>query len=375
MKELRSRKAVSLNEKQKSKLGKRIFLYCMTGSMVIAAPWIFPQIIENNQVLASIKEKDTTKRMTDNSAIHSSGNVIKSNSNPDAKTGNSQNKSAAQSTGDAVSNTAQDDASAQTITNLEGTADDDTANSVETGGNSPNTMESTHGENHGDGASSDAESGDNTAVAAVAETQANQSNTGVRYTTVDNSYFDDALFIGDSRTVGIYEYAKINNADFFCSNGLTTLTVLKESLNVSGIGKVKLMDLLAKKKYGKIYITLGINEIGYTYDEIMEGYKNLIIAVQQASPGVPIYLQANLHVTYAKSTTHRYIKNERINTLNSYIQGYADNITVFYLDPNEHFDDATGSLRAELTGDGVHFYAKYYAEWIEWLKTKAVVRG
>ena len=34
-------------------------------------------------------------------------------------------------------------------------------------------------------------------------------------TTVDASYFDDALFIGDSRTVGLKEYGTLNNATFF----------------------------------------------------------------------------------------------------------------------------------------------------------------
>ncbi len=36
----------------------------------------------------------------------------------------------------------------------------------------------------------------------------------------DYSYFDDALFIGDSRTVGIMEYGEFKNSDFFCSEGL-----------------------------------------------------------------------------------------------------------------------------------------------------------
>lgn len=40
---------------------------------------------------------------------------------------------------------------------------------------------------------------------------------------VEMDYLDDALFIGDSRTSTLYEYAGWENTDFFCkiwSNGL-----------------------------------------------------------------------------------------------------------------------------------------------------------
>ena len=34
-------------------------------------------------------------------------------------------------------------------------------------------------------------------------------------------YFDDALFIGDSRTVGLSEYGGLDQSTFYCSTGLT----------------------------------------------------------------------------------------------------------------------------------------------------------
>ena len=44
----------------------------------------------------------------------------------------------------------------------------------------------------------------------------------VVYHTVDDSYFDDAVFIGDSRTVGMYEYGGLEETStFYASTGLT----------------------------------------------------------------------------------------------------------------------------------------------------------
>lgn len=40
-------------------------------------------------------------------------------------------------------------------------------------------------------------------------------------TTVDADYFDDALMIGDSRTVGLKEYGTLGNATFYCDSGLS----------------------------------------------------------------------------------------------------------------------------------------------------------
>lgn len=43
------------------------------------------------------------------------------------------------------------------------------------------------------------------------------------FTQVDLSYFDDALFIGDSRTVGLRDYSvgNLKNATFFCHEGMS----------------------------------------------------------------------------------------------------------------------------------------------------------
>ena len=47
--------------------------------------------------------------------------------------------------------------------------------------------------------------------------------------------------------------------------------MLKEkTVNVAGIGSVNLDQLLSGKKYGKIYLMLGINELGYNQDNTVQ---------------------------------------------------------------------------------------------------------
>lgn len=181
----------------------------------------------------------------------------------------------------------------------------------------------------------------------------------------------DALFIGDSRTVGLMEYAGIDEADFFCLSGLNVLQVQKERITVPNIGKVTLSELLSNKKYGKIYIMLGINELGYRLSHILEKYQELLQFIEQIQPDAVIFIQANLHVSKKRSDTDKIINNPAINTLNTELAKLADQKKKFYLDVNSLFDDSNGNLSFDKTQDGAHLYAKYYLEWGKWIRQES----
>ena len=178
---------------------------------------------------------------------------------------------------------------------------------------------------------------------------------------------DDALFIGDSRTVGLMEYAGIDGADYFCTVGMSVYNIHKKPVSVPNVGKVTLTELLNSKKYGKIYIMLGINEVGYKVSNTVEKYSELIEFIKGKQSDAVIFIQANLHVTQRRSDSDKVVNNPAINRLNSELSKLADGKNKFYLDANILFDDANGSLSADKTGDSAHLYAKYYVEWGKWI--------
>ena len=83
-----------------------------------------------------------------------------------------------------------------------------------------------------------------------------------QFTTVDASYFDDALFLGDSHTDGFHDYAGLGNATYFTKNGLTVKDAVEKSFIELDGKKVTLAEALGTRQFGKVYILLGINEIG-----------------------------------------------------------------------------------------------------------------
>lgn len=184
----------------------------------------------------------------------------------------------------------------------------------------------------------------------------------------DSDYFDDALFIGDSRTVGISEYGTLKNADYFCSVGLASYKI--ESEVIDGMS---LNDLLATNVYGKVYIMLGINEVGNNLDSTISAFSGIIQKIREKQPEAVVYIMGNLHVTQSAQTD--VINNEGINSLNAKMAEFADNQSVFYIDVNPVFDDEGGNLRADCSSDGVHVYAKYYLDWCEWLKLHTIKRN
>ena len=176
----------------------------------------------------------------------------------------------------------------------------------------------------------------------------------------DASYFDDALFIGDSRTSGLESYGTLKNADYFCFVGMSVYNIRQREANVKGLGKMTFDNFIKRKQYKKIYIMLGFNEIGYPKKKTVTRYKELIDSIRALQPDAIFYVQANLLVTEQCSKTDKYSHNPDILELNSMLSELADNKEIFYIDINELFGDGKGNLRNELTGDGTHVYAKYY---------------
>lgn len=196
-----------------------------------------------------------------------------------------------------------------------------------------------------------------------------------RYQTVDESYFDDAVFIGDSRTVGLYDYAGLDNTTFYASKGLTVYKVFSAPI-VSEPGqknKITVEEALTKHQFKKIYFMIGINEMGTgTVDTFMDKYKEVVAHLQELQPDAIIYLQAIMKVTTDRSNKGDYINNPGIEARNEEIAKLADNERIFYLDVNPLVCDETGGLIKEDTFDGVHLKAAYIDIWKQFLLEHAI---
>ena len=195
------------------------------------------------------------------------------------------------------------------------------------------------------------------------------------YTKENVSYFNDAVFLGDSRTLGISDYAGLDETDFYCDSGMTIFKLLEDSgVTYQKTGnKENLTSVLQQKKYGKIYIMLGMNELGYGNTEMyLEQYRKVVDQIREWQPDAIIYIMANLHVSRKKNNLETEFNNININDKNAASALLANGTDIFYLDANPLFTDSEGFLNAELSFDGVHLYAQHYDKWREFLLEHAV---
>ena len=205
------------------------------------------------------------------------------------------------------------------------------------------------------------------------DVSATDADAGPVFVEADKSYFDDALFIGDSRTDELRTYGTLDNADYFSATGTTVYKIFEDRIKVKDVGSVTLDELLTKKKYGKIYVMLGFNEIGYNRNKTIKKYGEVLDRISSAQPDAVIYVMTNLLVSQIHDSKSKYEKSADIIELNRMITEMAEERGFCCLDVNPLFCD-DGFLRAELTGDGVHLYAKYSKDWCDWLCEHTVER-
>lgn len=190
---------------------------------------------------------------------------------------------------------------------------------------------------------------------------------------VNADYFNDAVFIGDSRTEGFCMYTDIANAKIYAHKGLTVDTVFTEPvINING-SNMPIVEALRQTSFQKVYIMLGLNEIGWAYSSIfVEKYENLVDEIKNINPNATIYLQSILPVSNEVSSTHDYIKNERINEYNRFIAQIANEKNVCYLNVAESVVSSSGALPDDAAVDGIHLKKEYCQKWFEYLKNHAI---
>ncbi len=185
---------------------------------------------------------------------------------------------------------------------------------------------------------------------------------------VDDSYFSDAVFLGDSLTMGFQYYSGIADTTYLC----------RTSMSVGGVFNVEedgtsLVQKVKAANPGKIYVMLGINEFidMSNKQNIMDKFSVLIDALKQDNPQSYIYIQSILPFSRENSGTDN-VKNNTIYDFNETLKLMAEEKNVFYIDVYKAIADAEGYLPEHLTNDGTHLLEEGCKLWAEYLRKHAV---
>lgn len=188
-----------------------------------------------------------------------------------------------------------------------------------------------------------------------------------------DAWFSDAVFIGDSRVDGLQLYSGITTkATFLEHTGLTVYEVRDGKKVIRRDGeKISVLDALSGGSYGKVYIALGVNELGY-FDPtgFAETFGSVVESIRELLPDARIYIQSLIPVNAEKCKANDaayYITNEGIASYNEALATHFADKDVYLLGVPETLVDENGEMLSEYCADGVHFKKDGYVLWLNYL--------
>ena len=195
----------------------------------------------------------------------------------------------------------------------------------------------------------------------------------------DDSFFDTAAFLGDSRTEGLQLFSGLKHGDFFWARGMSVFKAVDEEYQPFEIDgeKYSLLGALGRKSYESIYIMIGVNELGFPPEEYEASLAKLIDQVTAAQVDAVVYLQIMPPLNDAMCRQNKlpdYINSANLARFNEAILRMAEEKQVVLLNVAEAYAGADGQLPAELSNDGCHFAYSAYGRWADYLRTHTADR-
>ena len=200
---------------------------------------------------------------------------------------------------------------------------------------------------------------------------------------VEDDWFSDAIFIGDSRTDGLRLYSGIRGADFLAYKSLMIFHVVgndrvdQRAVPLNGVGEKKtVLEWLDERQYAKFYLMFGINELGYGDDgAFTDAFSRTVDEIRARQPEAVIYIQSLIPIEPEKAhktNPASWLNNDNVARYNQLLRQVCADKGVVYVDVAAALVDDTGVLPPEGTTDGIHFVRSWYEKWYAYLKTHTV---
>lgn len=189
---------------------------------------------------------------------------------------------------------------------------------------------------------------------------------------VDDSYFEDAVFIGDSRMQGFRNLSGITKGSFVTAVGMELENFYTDSQIATAAGNVTVLNALKNINFSKIYMMLGTNELGaYDMNQVGESYRQVLADIKQlsSSPDPIVYVYSVIYVDEPLVTTGDYVNNTNVDAVNMEILKMCKKEGYHYINLNEVFSNGYHGLISGAAEDGIHLNTDYCKEWLEYTKT------
>lgn len=193
--------------------------------------------------------------------------------------------------------------------------------------------------------------------------------TDYHFTTVDTDYFNDAVFIGNSRMQGFILYCGVPELTSYTSVGMSVKSYFtKEDFPINGVYMTAASALENTPGFEKVYIKLGINELGWvSTDQFIESYSRIIEHIYGCNPNAVIYVISVLPFAQAAIEKDPTLDMDKVREYNIAIQEMCASYGACYLDVASVFTGEDGYMPYEYSFDGVHINVASIKLWLDYL--------
>ena len=170
----------------------------------------------------------------------------------------------------------------------------------------------------------------------------------------------------------------------FLGNSITQIGDWKKLLNDSTVinrgiggditfGVLKRLDDVTRRQPSKLFLLIGINDIGKDIPDavIADNIRKIVVRVQAESPSTKIYVQSILPLNPdVPNFPQHYDKLEHVLNTNKLIKKVAEDTHCTYVNIHDLFTDKQGRLDAKYTADGLHLTpaGSGYEKWVAYLR-------
>ncbi|PWU01747.1 MAG: sialate O-acetylesterase [Bacteroidetes bacterium] len=136
-------------------------------------------------------------------------------------------------------------------------------------------------------------------------------------------------------------------------------------------GVLKRLDEIIRRQPRKLFILIGINDIGKDIPDavIADNVRKIIERVQQESSKTTIYIHSILPVNpLVPNFPQHYDKQTQILSTNIKLKEIADSKNVVFINIHDQFLDEQQNLDKRYTVDGLHLNKSGYDMWIKYLR-------
>lgn len=194
--------------------------------------------------------------------------------------------------------------------------------------------------------------------------------------TVDASFFDDAVFVGDSVSLKLSYYAaasgELGKAKFLTVGSYGVGNAIYDhpdtKLRYQGIAYTNVEEAIAATGCNKLFIMLGMNDIGrFGVSTSITNWATLLNLIRSTCPNITIYIQSMTPIWTGGEKGG--ITNARANSYNAELKTFAANNGCKFIDIAPYMKDSTGGLATAFCSDSfVHLTNEGAKTWVQVLK-------